>query len=188
MTQQMPGGAPPQQQQMMQPQQVDPLTQTIVDLQRDRQRLAKSLAGEVTPSKLGMEINDTVLSYLDETLRHLANFAGDHMRLRHWLNQVVPELGARVEDLEEGQDDGGGLDEELLGMILKIIEACKNMTTMALGQIPDDGKKESVAAKAQLQDLLSLCDAAWEQLGADDADDDDEDRAEHAPSGNGAAS
>lgn len=159
MTQQMPVGA----QAPAQPNMNDPLMRLLADMQRDQQRL-RAMA-EPTPNKLAIEINDTLLPYLIEVTQVAVGLRNELARLHGWLNQIVPDLGARLDELENSEPPG--LDEEQVVLFADIVAACRSFIALALDQNPND------EVKAEMATLQAKCDAAQavlEDIAEDDGD------------------
>lgn len=162
---------------------VDPMRQLLLDLHRDRERLRQMR--DPTPQKLALEMNDTVMQYMQDIAAHNIGLRDEIGKLHGWLQEVVPDLDARLDALEA--DEPVGLDDETLLLLVEIVGRCRGFVEAALTQSPNIDK----AAKTELEELRQKCDVAIERLddiGTEDDEDDEEGDDEDAePRDNGSA-
>lgn len=157
-------------------QQVHPLQKTLIDLDADRQRLVQALANP-TPQKLGMEINDTVLSYVHETLQHVGQVFAMVEQLNRFLHQTMPDINSRLQDLEDdAAADDVGLDEETHALLFEIAAKCQGFVESGLTELAKVKTKsaDEQAAFDELSALKQKCEQAIQFLSDDEEGEEEE--------------
>ncbi len=139
MTQQQPQGV-----------QQDPLLQMFMEIQRERKRLGE--LQDPSTRKLAMEMADTILSLLQDTV-------GSQLEVRNWAVGALNSVDQRLSELEEIADDAGGLDEDEATKIIDIASRAEAMAQAMLDGSPnadESARQELLATITLAKEVINI--------------------------------
>ncbi len=154
---------------------IDSQRQLLSEFQKDRARL-RTIQNPTAP-QVAMELDATLLSYVEESMGHSIHHRDEFDQLRGWVGTVIQDMDLRLIALEDEAEPQ--LTDEF---IERLVRACGEAKSMAEAML-EGNPTASTDAKDRLKQHVA--DLSWliDYVADDDADDDGAAIQDEAPVG-----